>query len=761
MLRYKLVKKIIIKYNPYEMNSKIIVDNKEIHKNKHCDPNLKKYLNEGSHIPLQHWIDPILYDGWEGLLNVLCDNFGKELKIEFSGRKVDFEDLKKSILTQNETKNLNARIEFCLKDELLSDQEMNRIIREILSDDFQNSLISLESQELLNKYYNFKKVSDNIIREKFRIVFIGTPNSGESVVMNTLIKKEILPSNIDKICNIFHDSKIKSLAKIKYLESVYDCNNLEEIKGIIEKIEGNNKEVEIYSDLSTLFSNENNGDFELVITYVPNLYSKTNDFLKLKSDMYIVISDEKVTDRIDDELIDAIKDLSGKSPEKLPPSFLFVINNCESLMYSNQFESLENKITDFVNNINKRINLTKNKRFLIPKVFPISVNSASAILQESMKNRSANNQLKYSEELYIKYQEFCKKLYNCSIEDLQKKSVPDIEDIITIYSNYHNFSLEKYASSSELVKYNFNKNLRNELSVQDRIMIHTGVPSLQISIKDYFTRYSYCVKVAKLVEYIADIYTEISIFNKKENERLTGLKKQFLLIESLFENRKDKLNFEDSFKKIKNELSEIRSRIIQLNEIPPKIEKDFFVINEQNYNFVSEIKNIFIDKKNKLGIIDLYTELIKYLKKFEEIGILSSKQFLLEDRVSQINYELKNVTVLLEDYMKDMGIVKKSESFLTESFLSDLIIKGVNDVIKNIPPIKEEERIHEYIKKLEEVYSTDIQLFKFDAEKRLSEVLNQIEEINRNYKRLTTINKILEITKKINTNLVLLKSGVY
>lgn len=292
-------------------------------------------------------------------------------------------------------------------------------------------------------------------------------------------------------------------------------------------------------------------------------------------------------------------------------------------------------------------------------------------------------------------------------------------------------------------------------------MIHTGVPSLQISIKDYFTRYSYCVKVAKLIEYIADIYTEISIFNKKENERLTGLKKQFLLIESLFENRKDKLNFEDSFKKIKNELSEIRSRIIQLNEIPPKIEKDFYVINEQNYNFVSEIKNIFIDKKNKLGIIDLYTELITYLKKFEEIGLLSSKQFLLEDRVSQINYEFKNVTVLLEDYMKDMGIVKKSESFLTESFLSDLIIKGVNDVIKNIPPIKEEERIHEYIKKLEEAYSTDIQLFKFDADKRLSEVLNQIEEINRNYKRLTTINKILEITKKINTNLVLLKSGVY
>ena len=111
--------------------------------------------------------------------------------------------------------------------------------------------------------------------------------------------------------------------------------------------------------------------------------------------------------------------------------------------------------------------------------------------------------------------------------------------------------------------------------------------------------------------------------------------------------------------------------------------------------------------------------------------------------------------------MKDMGIVKKSESFLTESFLSDLIIKGVNDVIKNIPLIKEEERIDEYIKKLEEAYSTDIQLFKFDAEKRLSEVLNQIEEINRNYKRLTMINKILEITKKINTNLVLLKSGVY
>ena len=35
------MRKVFIKYDPYEMKSTVVVDGKEIQKNRHCDSNLK------------------------------------------------------------------------------------------------------------------------------------------------------------------------------------------------------------------------------------------------------------------------------------------------------------------------------------------------------------------------------------------------------------------------------------------------------------------------------------------------------------------------------------------------------------------------------------------------------------------------------------------------------------------------------------------------------------------------------------------------
>ena len=47
------MKKVFIKYDPYEMKSTVVVDGREIQKNRHCDSNLKKYLDGSIHIPIQ------------------------------------------------------------------------------------------------------------------------------------------------------------------------------------------------------------------------------------------------------------------------------------------------------------------------------------------------------------------------------------------------------------------------------------------------------------------------------------------------------------------------------------------------------------------------------------------------------------------------------------------------------------------------------------------------------------------------------------
>ena len=118
------MRKVYIKYNPYEMKSIVKVDGKEVQKNKHCDPNLKRYLDSKIHMPIQAWIDPTDRDNWNGLLDVICKMGDKEIFVEFVGRAVDYESVKASLIAQNNSRNCGAKLTFKLTDEIIPDSQM-------------------------------------------------------------------------------------------------------------------------------------------------------------------------------------------------------------------------------------------------------------------------------------------------------------------------------------------------------------------------------------------------------------------------------------------------------------------------------------------------------------------------------------------------------------------------------------------------------------------------------------------------------------
>lgn len=186
------MKKVFIKYDPYEMKSTVIVDGKEIQKNRHCDSNLKRYLDGAVHIPIQSWIDPIDRDNWKGLLETLCLMGDRDIVIEFSGRKIDYEAIQASLAAQNENRNLGVKLTFCeLVEEILPDSEMKRNIDEavklMLTDDFKEIVEHSKSEALIKKYAHLQETYDEINAEEFRIVFTGTYSSGKSSTINALI----------------------------------------------------------------------------------------------------------------------------------------------------------------------------------------------------------------------------------------------------------------------------------------------------------------------------------------------------------------------------------------------------------------------------------------------------------------------------------------------------------------------------------------------------------------------------------------------
>ena len=129
------MKKVFIKYDPYEMKSTVVVDGREIQKNRHCDSNLKKYLDGSIHIPIQSWIDPIERDNWKGLLETLCLMGDKDIVVEFAGRRIDYEEIQESLVAQNKSRNLGAKLTFCeLVEEIAPDYEMKKNIDKAIKD---------------------------------------------------------------------------------------------------------------------------------------------------------------------------------------------------------------------------------------------------------------------------------------------------------------------------------------------------------------------------------------------------------------------------------------------------------------------------------------------------------------------------------------------------------------------------------------------------------------------------------------------------
>ena len=407
------MRKVYIKYDPYEMKSIVVVDGKEIQKNKHCDSNLKKYLDAGVHMPIQSWIDPIERDNWIGLLETLCLMGDKDIVVEFSGRKIDYESIKISFIAQNEKRHLGVKLTFCdLIEEIVPDSVMKNnieeVIRLMLTDYFEEIVKESKSEALINKYARLKETYEEIDAEEFRIVFTGTYSSGKSSTINALIGKNLLPTATGtctaKTCRIIHDAGVKCLATVRYewngKAKEYLCKTVEEVQDRIKVVEEVVDGIEVYTDLSSLYPDEVQNDIKVVIVDTPGTDSATgNDTEKFDEDakrlskrshieitkevleskqkeMVVLISDEKFEDENIVELLDIIEESAERDGGAFNDRFLFVMNMCDDLSYSNQGENLSNYIKNFITNIKKIPNSARIRNIVNPRVFPISSGAA-------------------------------------------------------------------------------------------------------------------------------------------------------------------------------------------------------------------------------------------------------------------------------------------------------------------------------------------------------------------------------------------------
>lgn len=593
---------IDLKYNPYRRTTKILIDGKEIEENSELNS-----IKEGS---LQNWVKK-----FEGILK---KEYGyKNLDIKFTGREIDFQDLK-----NNMDENQNIKFEFI---KILSTEERLKKLESVFRKIQDGPYEELKTLEVLG---NFKKVFE----QEFEIAVVATMSSGKSTLLNSFLGKNLIPSKNQactaKITRIEDDKSINFFSAEIYdqedkLIKKYEKINAEDLKtfndgeniGLI-KLKGNVRNI-----------SSNQSRLILIDTPGPNnsmdIKHKELTYNLLKKDykplvLYILSYTQLGVDD-DRDLLKNISEEMNKGDLQSTERFIFVLNKFDARFEDDNDDDI-NKVLGKVKEYLEGLNI-KN-----PIIIPTAARTAlfMRLNEDSLNNKSVKQRNTYKENIVDEYRDNEFNINNLiNISNTIKKSI--------------NFKIEKYSEEND------DEKLAELL---------TGVPALENYIEDYLEKYSVPEKIVKSLESFK-IFLDKEKFLDKINEMLTKN-------ENLLKNMKDNIDTlnhrtKEIFPQIKTQMekkvAEITKKLKQLTikqegkvekingDILKEIEKtdrttDKSKASKDLDNFIRRLQQEYIkikgdiEKEIRDTIKNEFDDLMKtYIGKFEKMDVnLNNKE---------------------------------------------------------------------------------------------------------------------------------------
>jgi hypothetical protein len=593
---------IDLKYNPYRRTTKILIDGKEIEENSELNS-----IKEGS---LQNWV--------KKFERILKKEYGyKNLDIKFTGREIDFQDLK-----NNMDENQNIKFEFI---KILSTEERLKKLESVFKKIQDGTYEELKTPEILG---NFRKVFE----QEFEIAVVATMSSGKSTLLNSFLGKNLIPSKNqactakitriedDKSINFFsaeiydqEDKLIKKYEKIdaEDLKTFNDGENigLIKLKGNVRNISSNQSRLVL---IDTPGPNNSMDIKHKELTY--NLLKK--DYKPLV--LYILSYTQLGVDD-DRDLLKNISEEMNKGDLQSTERFIFVLNKFDARFEDDNDDDI-NKVLGKVKEYLEGLSI-KN-----PIIIPTAARTAlfMRLNEDSLNNKSVKQRNTYKENIVDEYRDNEFNINNLiNISNTIKKSI--------------NFKIEKYSEEND------DEKLAELL---------TGVPALENYIEDYLEKYSVPEKIVKSLESFK-IFLDKEKFLDKINEMLTKN-------ENLLKNMKDNIDTlnhrtKEIFPQIKTQMekkvAEITKKLKQLTikqegkvekingDILKEIEKtdrttDKSKASKDLDNFIRRLQQEYIkikgdiEKEIRDTIKNEFDDLMKtYIGKFEKMDVnLNNKE---------------------------------------------------------------------------------------------------------------------------------------
>ena len=465
------MKKVFLKYNPYNLETELTVDGKKLAQNSQ----IGERILPGSR--LQEWV--------EDLPRILIDEYNDtDFDIVFHGTLLDYEDLTEVFTQAFERGELTAKLDRIPAKET-SDKEalIDEVFQEIQAGPFEE----LRDEEIRNAFMQAKS-SD------FEVCVVATMSAGKSTLINSMLGTKLMPSKQEACTAII--TRIKDIdGSGKWKAKVYskDENLIETYEDIsyptMERLNGdeNVSVIKIEGDIPFVSSEEIS--LVLIDTPGPNNsrdpeHKKVQSEFLSKSSKSLVLYIMEGTFGSDDDnsLLQRVADSMKVGGKQSKDRFIFVVN---------KMDDRRKEDGDTAQTLDKIRTYLKGHGITNPNLFPAAALPALNI--RLMKNG----------------------------EEIDEDTLDETEMKVRKLNRNKNMHFEDYASLPTSIQRDIKKKLSDAESMDESdtvALIHTGIVSIEAAIRQYVQKYAKTAKIKNIVDTFMHKLDEVGCFETTKQE---------------------------------------------------------------------------------------------------------------------------------------------------------------------------------------------------------------------------------------------------
>lgn len=652
------MKNIKIKYNPYLVETEILVDGAKPKQNSSLNVNGKR---------LQEWI--------EKLPDIIIDEYrDRNASVEFTGTAADYEDVQTVLSSCNEDK-FRAELSFHKKADI---SDVEKEIDSIFNDIQAGPVIELKDKSIVEAFNEAKN-------SKFEINVVATMSSGKSTLVNALLGKQLMPAaneattaTIVKIIDTEQDNfSAVAFDKSGNIVKKIDDVTLKDMKELNDDIKVST--VELRGKIP--FVSSVGMKLVLVDTPGPNnsrdksheemthkMFGESSKSLVLyvMNGQQLGINDEKV---FLDYICAKMKEGGKQSRER----FIFAVNKMDAFKPKEDADGRD-CIENALSNVKKGL---EERGIYNPNIFPVTACAALELRTKDDEPMALDNFKRGTKKYEVLH-----------------------------FENYYHFS-----NLPETVHQRIN-NIIDAADENELVEIHSGIVSIEQAIGQYINKYARATKVKDLVSAFNNKLNDLATFEKiqkqirEDKDAKANLEKQIENIKQNIQSAQKaqqrsksidnidlKPTIEAEVRKYVNSVEEKISNLIsgQSNKVEKSIAKQKCSQLEKECSSISIQIKIEIDKILNKAYKETINKIIEEYKKYlSELNIGVNSSALSFNPANLVSASLANMSSIINantttvdegEYKvrtrrKEGGFFRQAASILTFGLVDDYTIES-------------------------------------------------------------------------------------